>query len=289
MNNVDDLLILGKPMETPVPEPEDIKNEDISEESEVDSESESEQESNTDIESEDSEQDQEEEAKPQTKEPEPEQDEYGNEVPKAKTYSEEDVQRMIRERLARVKQPQQQQEQQQQPKKQEGEFQFDENSELGWQEQLESFVERVADKRDQKRAEREMQDRDHREREAFENKFHQGMSRYPDFIDTMQDKNVSDAMVMATSVMNDPAAFLYAAAKKFPEELNRISKLTNPFQQATEMGKLDERMKKAKVTTKATKPIESERSDVIEKVREQPTRDIDRMIQRDAKNKMRRR
>ena len=69
-------------------------------------------------------------------------------------------------------------------------------------------------------------------------------------------------MTLATRAMADPAAFLYAAAKRNPEELERISKLRDPYAQMTEMGKLEERMRRNKPTTNAPRPLSRTTEDV---------------------------
>jgi hypothetical protein len=55
--------------------------------------------------------------------------------------------------------------------------------------------------------------------------------------------------------MDNPAAFLYAAAKRNPQELERISKIRDPFAQAREMGNLESSMRRNKPTTKAPRPL----------------------------------
>lgn len=290
MNNVDDILIMGKEMEKPESVPVEIKKEVIPEDTEINDQAEETALSET------------EESKPDQeieKEIEPEEkpekvqefDEYGNEIPKPRTYTDEDVQKIVRDRLARVKQPpvNEQPTQQQQTDARNIGFQFNENSDLDWQQQLANFVDHVVTAREEKRAQQTLQNKQQQEMQEFQDKFNRGMNKYPDFLDVMQHVEVSDSMVVATSSLADPASFLYAAAKRHGDELNRISKLPNPFQQASELGRLEERMRKEKTPTKAERPIQSERSDVIEKVRTQPDRDIDRLIQKDAKAKLRRR
>jgi hypothetical protein len=62
-------------------------------------------------------------------------------------------------------------------------------------------------------------------------------------------------MTLATRAMADPAAFLYAAAKRAPQDLERISKIRDPYAQMTEMGKLEERMRRNKPATQAPRPL----------------------------------
>ena len=62
-------------------------------------------------------------------------------------------------------------------------------------------------------------------------------------------------MTVATRSLKDPAAFIYAAAKRNPEELARIANLSDPYAQMVEIGRLEERMRKNKSTTSAPKPL----------------------------------
>jgi hypothetical protein len=62
-------------------------------------------------------------------------------------------------------------------------------------------------------------------------------------------------MTLALRGMNDPAAFIYAASKREPQEIERISKLRDPYARMVEMGKLEERMRRNKPITKAPKPL----------------------------------
>jgi len=62
-------------------------------------------------------------------------------------------------------------------------------------------------------------------------------------------------MILATRAIQDPASFIYAAAKRHPQDLERISKIRDPWAQANEMGRLEERMRVAKPGTKAPNPL----------------------------------
>jgi len=211
-------------------------------------------------------------------------DEYGNELPPAKTYTEEEVQRMIRDRVARMKAPQVQQEQRAEAAK---DFVADPNSSDEWEVQLEKFVENTIQKREHKQQTLAMQQREHKIQSEFETKFTSGMERYKDFRDVVADKPITDSMMLATRGMNDPAAFIYAAAKQHPKELDRIAQIQDPYQQGAEIGKLEERMKKARGVSAATKPITKSVGDAAEK--SEVKRSIDSLIIKDANRRLRRR
>jgi len=192
-----------------------------------------------------------------------ESDEYGNEVPKEeKTYTQAQVEAMIRDRISRVKQPQNEQPQQNQetPK----DFKYDEDSNKSWEQQLENFMDGWASKREQKKQEQEWQKAEQTKQTEFEGKFNSGMAKYRDFNDVVANQPIDDHMLMATRGMKDPAAFLYAAAKKQPAELQRIAQIADPYAKMMEVGRLDERMKKHRESTsKAPKPATQTKGDSI--------------------------
>ena len=99
--------------------------------------------------------------------------------------------------------------------------------------------------------------------QEFESKFREGMGRFNDFVDVIDSLpfQITNPMTLATRAMADPAAFLYAAAKRNPQELERIAKLRDPYAQMTEIGKLEERMRKNKPTTKAPRPLSRSNDD----------------------------
>jgi hypothetical protein len=193
---------------------------------------------------------------------EDEEDEYGNKVTKQKkTYTEEEVQNKIRERLARVRQEQQPTQDEKKTAANTG-FEYDENSEQDWRTQLKAFVKETYSEIDQENKEFERKSREQKAHDEFQSKFNSGMSKYPDFIDTLRDKPVTDAMVMATRSMENPAAFLYAAAKKYPDELSKNS------------------------TTQSARPMDHDKSDVTEKViNTRPS--IESLIDRHARSRRR--
>lgn len=200
--------------------------------------------------------------------PQAEQNEYGLETETPKTYTEAEMKeyanRIMRERVARFERNSQQQQptqQQQQQAAQQG-FQYDENSSQDWQQQLESFVMQVADKREQAREAQFKQAIQQEEAQKFEMKFKQGMDKFNDYHTVLAGKRVTDEMLMAASDIADPAALFYAAAKRAPEELAKIADIKNPYVQAAAIGRLDEKLRKAPVkTSSAPKPISPTKAD----------------------------
>lgn len=186
-------------------------------------------------------------------------DDYGNEKPESKMYTEaeknEAVNKAVRERLARLERNNQtptQQEVQQQTKQ---DFEYNPDSNQSYEQQLESFVEQTVVKMSQKQAKQKEQQREQQAQQEFETKFHDGMSKFNDFVEVVGNQPITDAMTVATRAMKDPAAFLYAASKRNSQELQRISQIQDPYTQMVEMGRLEERMRKSKTTTKAPRPV----------------------------------
>ena len=206
---------------------------------------------------------------PQGEEPEEKQqptaevDDYGNEKPEPKTYSEDEVSerinKAVRERVARMERNTPQPEPPQQQAK--PEFEYNAESEESWQNQLEGFVEQTVSKMSSRREQQQQQAREQQAHNEFESKFHEGMSKFSDFTDVVGSHNVTDAMTIATRAMNDPAAFLYAASKRHGSDLKRISEMPDQYSQMVEIGRLEERMRKSKSNTKAPAPVSKTRSD----------------------------
>lgn len=190
-------------------------------------------------------------------------DEYGNAVSKPRMYSEDEVQRIIRDRLSRGNHgtPQQQAQIQQAA---EG-FQADPNSDQSWETQLEAFVEKTISKVTTKQQTLEWQRKEQQAQAEFESKFTTNMKRYGDFEKVVGEMPITDAMMVATRDMKDPAAFIYAASKLHAEEIRRIAALTNPIQQGVEIGRLEEKMRKARNLTKAAPPLKETKSDMAPK------------------------
>lgn len=214
-------------------------------------------------------------------------DEYGIEVPKAKTYSEEDVQRMIRDRLSRGHHAQPTQQQQAAIQQAAKGFEIDPNSTDSWEVQLKEFVKGTINEVQHEEKTRAWQREENERQSNFEVKFTTGMDKFPDFKDVVGKMPVTDSMMMAIRDMDSPATFIYAAAKLQPKELERIAAINDPFQQAKEMGRLDERMRKAKVVSKTSVPLKSTVSDVSSNAKPVQKKSIDSLIQSHAKSKLR--
>ena len=136
-------------------------------------------------------------------------------------------------------------------------FEYDPESSGDWQQQLASFVKQTVSSMSREEAETRQRHEDAQLQHEFESKFKTGMEKFSDFSDVVSALpfQISNPMTLATRAMADPAAFLYAAAKRQPAELERISKIRDPYAQMTEMGRLEERMRKNKPTTSAPRPL----------------------------------
>lgn len=219
-------------------------------------------------------------------------DDYGNKVPKSKVYTEEEVQAMIRKRLklhheerqVPQQQPYQPPVQQQQPSE---DFQHDQNSELPWEVQLDNHIEKAFEKIETKKQTRAWEAEQQRAQADFESKFTNGMAKYADFTDVVAGKPITNGIMMAARSMADPAAFIYAAAKQQPKELERIAAITDPYVLAAEVGRLEERMKKARNVSKAPPPPSKTRGDIADKGFTKVS--LDDLIRQDAKRKLSRR
>jgi hypothetical protein len=136
---------------------------------------------------------------------------------------------------------------------------FEYNPEEGgdWQQQLASFVKQTVNSMTREQQDIQSRHEESKLQSEFEGKFREGMNRFNDFVETIDNLpfQISDPMTLATRAMENPAAFLYAAAKRHPQELERIAKIRDPYAQMTEMGRLEERMRKNKATTKAPRPL----------------------------------
>lgn len=208
-------------------------------------------------------------------------DDYGSPVSKKeKVYTEAEVQEMIRRRVKEkhenAQQPIQQQPQQTtQPQNEDGE---------SWETQLESFVEQTLSKREQKMQEQSWQQAQQQRQSEFEIKFNSGAAKYDDFESVVMGKPLTPQMVTATMGMDNPAAFIYAAAKSQSGELDRISKIPDPLIQAVELGKLEERMKKAKAHgSSAPRPIDMVKGDVGDRV--QKRNSVDDILRGEMRSK----
>lgn len=190
----------------------------------------------------------------------PEVDEYGNEK--------EPENKHIRERLAKQAKKHQaeidllraqlsQQGASQQVQQAASDFKYDPDESGDWQQQLASFVKQTVNSMSREKEEHAARNEEARVQYEFETKFKAGMDKFDDFIDVMTELEfeITTPMTIATRGMDNPAAFLYAAARRNPQDLERISKIRDPYVQMTEIGKLEERMRKSKPATKAPRPL----------------------------------
>lgn len=214
--------------------------------------------------------------------PSDEVDEYGTKVGKPKTYTEEEVQNMIRDRLKRGRHSENQ-EGQQERQEAAKDFTPDQESGESWEEQLDRHIDKHLDKKSREAKEREWKAEEQQKQDEFEVKFSQGMAKYKDFGDVVGSKPVTGAMMLAARTMENPAAFLYAACKQQPKEIERIASIKDPVTQATEIGRLEERMKKARTITSSPKPPAKIKGDASS---DMPRIDIDSRIAAHAKSKI---
>jgi hypothetical protein len=211
----------------------------------------------------------------------PNKDEFGNEVsrgeieePKGRTYSEEEVNRIVRDRLKRTEEGKKQ------------EVQPEQNEE-NWEQEFENKVEETLYKVSQRE---QAKIREQKEREALgrlESNIHQSMARYKDFKQVVDKAHISDTMVKATKGFKDPGAFLYAASKMQGKELERISRLDDPIDQAAEIGKLEERMRKLKGASQSPRPMSDIKGDITNRENVRPS--VDDLIRKDQIKKFQRR
>ncbi len=136
-------------------------------------------------------------------------------------------------------------------------FEYNEDAEGNWQQQLASFVKQTVQSMTKEQDEAQNRQQEAQAQQEFEAKFRNGMNKFDDFqqVITSLPFQITNPMTLATRAMDNPAAFLYAAAKRNPQDLERISKIRDPYAQMAEMGKLEERMRKNKPTTKAPRPL----------------------------------
>lgn len=134
-------------------------------------------------------------------------------------------------------------------------FEYDPQASGDWQQQLAQFVRKEVSAMTRDEQEKQTRVAEEKAHAEFRDKFRAGMERFNDFIEVVEAQPLDDAMTVALRGIADPAAFIYAAAKRNPQELERISKLRDPYARMVEMGKLEERMRKNKPTTSAPRPL----------------------------------
>ena len=205
-------------------------------------------------------------------------DEYGNPTEKPRVYTEDEVQRIVRDRLMRGHASKNEQ---QQVQKAAENFKADPNSAEDWEVQLKSFIKNTLNEVQTEKSTQEWKQKEQRKQQDFEEKFTMGMNKYKDFNNVVGKMPITDSVMMATREMSDPAAFLYAASKLHPEELKNIAAMDDPFTQARELGRLDEKMKKARAISNAPAPLTKSKSDMSAKYI--PKQSIDDKIHQHAK------
>lgn len=222
-------------------------------------------------------------------------DDYGNAVPKTEPEDEMIPKSVLRERLERKNRETEQRiaEAEQRARDQayaemRAKAQSDDSTPDAsgdWQEELKSLIRETQKEEQTQAAERLWRAEQDEIQSQFEVKFNSGAAKYKDFETVVMGKAITPQMAMATRGMENPAAFIYAAAKTQPQELERISKINDPYSQAIELGRLEERMKKARTnTSSAPKPVTPIRGDVSEKA---PARNnIDDILIRDERDKL---
>ena len=296
ISSIDELLMGGSTSQNPMsPEekmqeaPEEVEELEANEpEYEEEPETEDNEESRHEDESE------EHDDKPEPKKKEVEVDEYGNEKEPDNEVIRERLKKqaesMSRKHQAEIDQLRSQLAQQGAApavQKAAQDFEYDPDSKGDWQQQLASFVKQTVNSMTQEQEESKSRQQEAQIQAEFEGKFRNGMERFDDFRDVIDALSfeISNPMTLATRSMDNPAAFLYAAAKRHPQELERISKLRDPYAQMTEMGKLDERMRKNKPTTKAPRPLGRTQEDATTKTKpkEKDTSGDDLLAKADAK------
>lgn len=277
ISNIDELLLGGSTSQHPMsPEEKNIiENEEVREEEHEEPDSDVGQEESDDYESNEelepvSENEEPVRPRAEEKKPNSDVDEYGNE--------QEPENEAIRERLARQARKHQAEidalraqlaQQGASPNVQQAakDFEYDPNEEGNWQQQLASFVKQTVNSMTREQQESQTRAQEQAVQQQFESKFRDGMNRFDDFREVMTSLpfEISNPMTLATRSMDNPAAFLYAAAKRHPQELERISKIRDPYGQMMEIGKLEERMRKNKTSTKAPRPLERTKEDATVK------------------------
>ena len=164
-------------------------------------------------------------------------------------------------------------------------FEYDPESSGDWQQQLASFVKQTVQSMTHEEQDKQRRHEESQNQSEFMSKFKQGMSRFDDFVQVVEKQPIDNEMTLALRGMDDPAAFIYAASKREPQELERISKLRDPYARVREMGKLEERMRKNKPTTKAPRPLGRTQEDAITKTKakEKDSSGDDLLARADAK------
>lgn len=285
--NIDDMLMTGAtPTTPPTPESKPDEYEPVERPDDVYGEPEPQSEPDEPEQADEPEEPEEPKAK------EPEYDDYGNAKAPPKTYTEEEVNerinKAIRERLARGNNNGQGATPSAQEVAQKSQdFDYNPDSAESWETQLAKFVEKTVTDMGTKQAQEQQRVKDQQYQAEFEDRFSRGMDRFSDFRDVVAPQPITDPMTLALREMQDPAAFIYAASKRNPQELARIAALPSGHAQMMEMAKLEQSMRKQSPSTKAPKPVSRTRDDATmptQNKKKEPTIE-DLIANADAKRK----
>lgn len=165
-------------------------------------------------------------------------------------------------------------------------FEYNPNAEGDWQQQLAAFVKHTVNNMTQEQKKVQQEQIERQAQAEFEAKFYGGMSKFGDFVEVVGAQPITDAMTIATRSMKDPAAFLYAASKRAPQELQRISSLRDPYAQIAAMGALETSLKRKPEPSKAPKPLSRTPEDGIIEHKKKKTETIEDLIAQADKRKM---
>lgn len=164
-------------------------------------------------------------------------------------------------------------------------FEYNPDNESTWQQQLTDFVKQTVSSMQTDEVQKTRQIQEQNVQREFHKKFTQGMDRFTDFREVVGAQPMDDAMTLALRGMADPSAFIYAASKRRPLDIERISKLPDPYARMVEMGKLEESMRRNKPSTKAPRPLGRTKEDATTKVqpKQKDTSGDDLLAKADAK------
>lgn len=164
-------------------------------------------------------------------------------------------------------------------------FKYNPDEDVSWEQQLSDFVKHTVTNMQSEQQQVERQTQEQQAEREFHQKFTTGMERFSDFREVVGAMPMDNPMTLALRGMADPSAFIYAASKRQPGEIERISKLKDPYARMVEMGKLEERMRRNKPTTKAPRPLGRTREDATTKpvVKQKDTSGDDLLAKADAK------
>lgn len=172
-------------------------------------------------------------------------------------YTDSDVNKMIRDRLDRMKQTAS-------PAQVDAiakEMKSDPNDQDAWKQEFIDIVKQVNKEENQKSERQKMEQDEIKRQSEFESKMNSGETKYKDFWKILNTAPITPTIMIGAREMEDPASFLYAASKLYPDELGKIAKMDNPAALMVQLGKLEERMKRNAKTTAAPRPLTPMRGD----------------------------